>query len=875
MKSSYLSDTHKKSLLKGSSIAQEVIDRRGYFTATKKSELQALGFPNSQATLTPALVIPCFSCLTGEVETYQLRPDNPRVGKKDGKVLKYETRQGTKIIVDVHPFVREQVRDPQLPLFITEGVKKGDSLVSRKLTAISLLGVWNWRGTNEHGGKTALPEWDYVAIEDREIYLVFDSDVMVKESVHRALERVSDFLSAKGGKVRFVYLPPGDHGEKQGVDDFLASGKTMKDIFTYARAELKPPNADNADPEVDGFFIDEKTTPQGTVKILKLPGKVYSEKKEGLFEVLPNGNETIWKTTQLTNFTARIVGDIEEDDGVETKRVYELEARLNGGKAARFKVNPEDFSTLGWAGKFLGAESVIFSGNKKDCAREAIQLFSIAGKKGSPQVKIQKRKIFTHTGWRDLDDGQRVYLHAGGAIGATGSIANVEVSLPNQLQNYCPNVPAKGQIKEAIAASLEFLELGPEKITYPLYAAIWRAVLGDSNLTVHLAGKTGSFKSSLAALCAQHFGHNMDREHLPGNWDSTANSNQLLAFTMKDALLVVDDFILKGSGQDVHRKEKQADDLIRSVGNRAGRNRLTSYSTLQTEKYPRALILSTGEDIPSGKSLRARMLILWLKKEEIDVDRLTLAQEKAREGLYEKALGGFLQWLAGQKDLSQKIRELQGKYRADFKAEHPHTTDIIGSLLTGLRTFLEFSLEVRALSADQVNKFYNTAVEAFKSLADGQSEYQQQSDPVRAFINYLSSSLAGGRAHVKKLDFERPTTGAEFLGWGKKTAYATLATEPHSREIWEPRGDFIGWIDEEEEIFYLLPDAALGVVRKLAAENGEVLAITKHTLFKMLREDGKLVLNDENRNTYQKRVGEERVNTLAFLKNVILSAKNR
>jgi hypothetical protein len=57
--------------------------------------------------------------------------------------------------------------------------------------------VWNWRGTNEHGGKTALPEWEYVALNDRDVYIVFDSDVMLKPQVYDALARLKPFLESR------------------------------------------------------------------------------------------------------------------------------------------------------------------------------------------------------------------------------------------------------------------------------------------------------------------------------------------------------------------------------------------------------------------------------------------------------------------------------------------------------------------------------------------------------------------------------------------------------------------------------------------------------------------------------------------------------
>lgn len=189
-----LSMEDRRRLLRESGISPEVVKARGYRTTKTKAELGRLGFSGAQQNV-PALLIPVYSP-SGDITTYQIRPDRPRIGK-DGKPVKYETPRGSKMVLDVHPFVREKLGDPSVPLFITEGIKKGDALVSCGLCAVSLLGVWNWRGTNERGGKMALPEWELIALNDRQIYIVFDSDVMLKPQVHVALVRLKDFLEVK------------------------------------------------------------------------------------------------------------------------------------------------------------------------------------------------------------------------------------------------------------------------------------------------------------------------------------------------------------------------------------------------------------------------------------------------------------------------------------------------------------------------------------------------------------------------------------------------------------------------------------------------------------------------------------------------------
>jgi hypothetical protein len=62
--------------------------------------------------------------------------------------------------LDIHPRARAHLGDHGTPLFITEGSKKVDSLISAGAKAVvGLVGVWSWRGTNRQNGKTLLPDW--------------------------------------------------------------------------------------------------------------------------------------------------------------------------------------------------------------------------------------------------------------------------------------------------------------------------------------------------------------------------------------------------------------------------------------------------------------------------------------------------------------------------------------------------------------------------------------------------------------------------------------------------------------------------------------------------------------------------------------------
>lgn len=249
-KSIDLSKAHRHMLEVESGISTELIEARGYRTVTTKADLKRLGFSAIQQN-TPALLIPIYHPC-GEIATYQARPDNPRI--KKGKAVKYETPSGSSMALDVHPSVNGQLADPATPLFITEGIKKGDALVSHGLTTIALIGVWNWRGKNDKGGKTALADWEDVALNGRRIYIVFDSDVMLKESVHAALVRLKAFLESRKSRVALIYLPHGAGASKCGVDDFLVAGHSVDELLALATSELhataKPEAPPNARPEI-------------------------------------------------------------------------------------------------------------------------------------------------------------------------------------------------------------------------------------------------------------------------------------------------------------------------------------------------------------------------------------------------------------------------------------------------------------------------------------------------------------------------------------------------------------------------------------------------------------------------------------------------
>jgi hypothetical protein len=555
------------------------------------------------------------------------------------------------------------------------------------------------------------------------------------------------------------------------------------------------------------------------------PTAAYRATPEGLRWRKPTNNGTA--DVLLTNFAAHIAADIAEDDGSsELRRLFEVEATLKG-RTIQLSVPAEKFVSMNWPTEQLGAGAIIYPGfGTKDHARTAIQLLS---------GDIPERRVYVHTGWRQIEQ-EWCYLHAGGALGAQGALPYIEVRLPDLLARYALPLPADDDaLRAAIRASLGLLAVAPESITSPLFASIWRAVLGGVDFSLHLAGPTGAGKSELAALVQQHWGAELDARHLPAAWSSTANALEGIAFHAKDALLVVDDFAPVGGQHDMQRMHKDADRLLRAQGNNAGRQRMRSDATLRPAKPPRGLFLSTGEDVPLGQSLRARLLVLELGPHDLDFTRLSECQADARAGQYAMALAGFIEWLAARyDDVHRTLKDEVSVLRDQATEEHQHrrTPEIVANLGVGLRYFLRYAEDVGALSTPDTNDLWDRAWKALGQAALAQGQHQEASEPTTRFLELLGTAITSGRAHLASKDGDRPER-AEGCGWRLRPGYGS-----------EAQGARVGWLDRDD--VYLDAEAAFGAAQAVGQAVGDALSITVPTLTKRLKEHGRLASTESH-----------------------------
>ena len=114
---------------------------------------------------------------------------------------------------------RSVIENQGVPITIVEGELKAACLAKHGFKTIGLGGVDAWRSRKR--GIRLLPELADLQWVNRLVYLAFDSDIVAKLEVRRALHALARELKRRGADVREVRIPELPGLEKVGADDFI------------------------------------------------------------------------------------------------------------------------------------------------------------------------------------------------------------------------------------------------------------------------------------------------------------------------------------------------------------------------------------------------------------------------------------------------------------------------------------------------------------------------------------------------------------------------------------------------------------------------------------------------------------------------------
>ena len=88
--------------------------------------------------------------------------------------------------------------------------------------------------------KQPLPDWKAIALKNRKVILVYDSDVQTVPEVQQARTALANFLAKQGAEVYHIDLPDLPTG-KCGADDFLVQGHSLEELLALAQETFPRP----------------------------------------------------------------------------------------------------------------------------------------------------------------------------------------------------------------------------------------------------------------------------------------------------------------------------------------------------------------------------------------------------------------------------------------------------------------------------------------------------------------------------------------------------------------------------------------------------------------------------------------------------------
>lgn len=491
------------------------------------------------------------------------------------------------------------------------------------------------------------------------------------------------------------------------------------------------------------------------------------------------------------------------------------------------------------------------------------------------------------------------------------SVSSVRVELPPHLQRYrFPKISSHDELREAMAKVLELFSVGDRNVTYLTIPAIFATGIVDPRYALFLHGLTGSLKTHYALLLLSFFVPDPQEEDA-ASFKSTENALRAEFSFTKNVPVVVDDFTELPTARGWGDESRKADGLIRSLVNKTGKKRSKPNGALQSGPPPCGLPIITAESLPGGHdSLQKRCI-------NCSIDDTTFAdaiqgdrpnrfdefQQLARDGVFAKAMAGFLAWAAPDLVTYRNyVQRGDGGALDDVKL-HGRQKDAARTIVSGMVLLLDFALSVGACTEQEYESHIDKLVKVVNDWQRREYIAHLSNLPTERFTELILDALRARRCHleVRNVDLNyffgesdipcellgysrhrelipppaeqstaqqtaSPATGGDSKSDNNSTPAANSSDEQQSsdsesnREQWKvtyrPHGTKIGDIGFEEIRF--ICSEALAVANDVASKIGVDRLPPPKQFGKFLARAGWLEKTNHDRNCYKVRVSPKR-----------------
>lgn len=552
--------------------------------------------------------------------------------------------------------------------------------------------------------------------------------------------------------------------------------------------------------------------------------------------------DNVTTTKKLCNFVPYAKNETLLDDGIEKQRLLTIGCiHCSGRKMPDIRISSNEFNTLNWINRDWGLQCNVETGQMvRDSIRHAIQCTA---------NNIDIKHIYTHTGWQKID-GKWIFLCNNLYLDEN---IEVNIELQGKLSRYSLLDVTKRNINEDLQNIKKLLDENfiPHKIMLPLLGITFLSPLNhflkmadcEPKIVLFLIGKTGARKSTLASLMLSFFG-NFTNTDLPISFRDTDNSIIEQTFLLKDVLTVIDDYHPSGSSLEEKMMTKIAQTIMRAYGDRIGKNKLKRDSTLKVSRPPRGNAILTGESVPDiSESGTARYIIVELQQKDINLEKLTEVQNLARDGVFQSIMSCFIRKIYLTANTDFMLNEMCEELRIDFLQGravmqnelenreiifHPRIPEALAWIWIGFDRFLRFLMDYKVIQNAEANELYSDILQILIDLAIQQSKSTKEDNPSVKFVTKLNALIESKNVHIEEKQNYMFAGGTNFIGY------------------------------EDSDYYYLIPDMAHKVVKKLCDEQGESFPSNKKGLLKHLAEDGFIEV-EQNSNTKALHLGDKKV----------------
>lgn len=541
----------------------------------------------------------------------------------------------------------------------------------------------------------------------------------------------------------------------------------------------------------------------------------YQNTQAGLVFNAANGSQRL-----LTiGWVARIVREVRPVcKTIEMPDFHQFELEIiftETGERRVFRVPSGQFDKLAWINRHLGARG------QRGVGPYSNQYLIEAVRSLSDGFEVIHTSYFL--GWHK--DGERWGWHdAGGRIDRDGRVPGWE-GRPSLDGYELPDPPAMGEARDCVRQMLDLLDVGPDRLTAPLLCQTVRACLGPTDWSTHSSGQPESQKSSVIAAFGAAYGRRISRTSIPAAWNDTAGRLEEALYECRHAPLLIDDRSDETTFSE--RGDRKMGRIFRAQGNRKPRDRMRVWGThggspgTALSGRPYGTIMSTGEELPSSYSAAARVLLLNFERGDIDLACLTLAQNRAAEGVFARAMAAYVQWLArdGMGDFIEgnELDELREKVRGD-QDKGQRSADIIADLTIGMQTFLDFAVKIDALAKKEASSILARCKAGLVEAVGEHKEIIAEERDAERFCRLLSAAILSGNVYLAGRDNQlEPPPEPTRYGW----EHAGILRPIHGAK---PAGAVAGeeiWIDREllpSVLQRILPTSADPFTRHLPAQ---------------------------------------------------------